>query len=182
MIYLVKKTINSDTIYLGQVQISSVNLLERNADGRLYAPFVIGSRSILFQPNKEGLSVDLLNKKVSHYPILNFSRDDRCFKSKILVANPYCIGDFLSECGFSSSLSREDLAKAKKYLDLLTKIKLLEHKVSFWDIKNYKKANSYEIYRESLRMPLKALQIIVDDSSFKPLKLEKNCLNSKTIV
>lgn len=177
MVYLVKKMINRDTIYIGQVEICEVKFLERDEKGKLYVPFKNGSRSILFQPSDVGKSVDLLNTKVENYPILNFSRDDTCFKSNVLVANSYYIGDLLRKYGFPLNLKEDEIRKIKKYLILLKRIKLLEHKVSFWDLKKFKKDNAFQIYRDSIYVPQKVMQIVRSDASFAPLSVERKLKN-----
>lgn len=118
-----KYKVNRDNIYIGKV-VRTDKIYRYKEDTDLFCTkkeqLNTGSwfsyRSMLFTPNEEKLSNDLLYRSPS-YPILNITDDDTCLnleKRSIVVKDACNLAALLEYFGYSKDLTFEDIMRIRK--------------------------------------------------------------------
>lgn len=112
-----------DNVYLGAVvKTNSVYRYEGESDGFgiKTGQLMTGSwrhyRSMLFEPNENGLAKDLLYNS-PNYPVLNITDDETCLKisSDTIVIKDACnLGQLLEYFGYNQELTFKDLVTIRK--------------------------------------------------------------------
>jgi len=115
--------VNRDNIYVGEVVRSGeIYRWEGDHDFLRTKPgqLAVGSwftyRSMLFVPNEEKLSNDLLYRSPS-YPILNITDDETCLglgQESIVIQDACNLAALLEYFGYSKDLSFEDIMRIRK--------------------------------------------------------------------
>ncbi len=118
-----KYKISRDNIYVGEVvRTDRIYRYEVDSDffrtksGQLDTWSWFYYRSMLFVPNEEKLSNDLLYKSPS-YPILNLTDDDTCLSlgEKSIVIKDACnLAELLEYFGYNKDLTFEDIMRIRK--------------------------------------------------------------------
>ncbi len=118
-----KYKVNRDNIYVGEVvRTDRIYRYEGDTDffrtkpGQLDTESWFSYRSMLFIPNEEKLSNDLLYQSPS-YPILNITDDETCLSlgEKSIVIKDACnLAALLEYFGYSKDLTFEDIMRIRK--------------------------------------------------------------------
>ena len=118
-----KYKVNRDNIYVGEVvRTDRIYRYEGDTDffrtkpGQLDTGSWFSYRSMLFIPNEEKLSNDLLYQSPS-YPILNVTDDETCFSlgEKSIVIKDACnLAALLEYFGYNKDLTFEDIMRIRK--------------------------------------------------------------------
>lgn len=109
-----------DNIYVGEV-VKTASIHRLNADmfhqkvGQLDVGVWRTYRSMLFVPNEEKLSNDLLYRSPS-YPVLNVTDDEKCLNLEdfIVIRNAYNLGLLLEYFDYKEYLTIEDIINIRK--------------------------------------------------------------------
>lgn len=115
--------INRDSIYVGEVVRTdeiiryegSTNFFRTKPD-ELYPGNYFSYRSMLFTPNEDKLSNDLLYSS-PNYPILNITDDETCLnlgKNSIVIKDACNLAALLEYFGYNKELTFEDIMKIRK--------------------------------------------------------------------
>lgn len=114
---------NRNNIYVGEVvRTDRIYRYEGDSDffltkpNQLYAGSYFSYRSMLFVPNEERLSNDLLYRS-PNYPILNVTDDETCLAlgEKSIVINDACnLAALLEYFGYNKDLTFEDIMRIRK--------------------------------------------------------------------
>lgn len=117
-----KYVISRDDVYVGSVVLAH-NIYRRDADvflgtkaGKLDTSCWMPYRSMLFVPNEDQLSNDLLYNSPS-YPILNVTADDICLnlgKDSVVVKGVCSLGPLLEYFGYNKELTYADIMRARE--------------------------------------------------------------------
>ena len=115
--------VNRDDIHVGEViRTDRIYRYEGGTDlfstkpSRLYTGGWFSYRSMLFVPDEEKLSNDLLYQSPS-YPVLNITDDDTCLnlgKSSIVIKDACNLAALLEYFGYSKDLTFEDIMRIRK--------------------------------------------------------------------
>lgn len=113
--------VNRSDIYVGQVvRTDDIYRSEydshRIKEGQLTICSWFSYRSMLFVPNEEKLSNDLLYNSPS-YPVLNVTDDDICLnleKESIVIKDAYNLNPLLEYFGYDKELTFEDIMEIRK--------------------------------------------------------------------
>ena len=116
--------VNRDDIYVGELISITSKIYRHQADytyfhtkpGELNVSSWFSYRSMLFVPNEEKLSNDLLYQS-PNYPILNITDDEVCLSLKensIVIKDAYSLAALLKYFGYAENLSFEDIMKIRK--------------------------------------------------------------------
>lgn len=120
-----KYVVCRDDIYVGEVIKIRNDRICRNEGknnffytkpGQLYPSVYKSCRSMLFVPNENNFSNDLLYKS-PNYPVLNVTDDDICLnlsKDSIVVTDAYNLSFLLEYFGYKKDLTIEDIMKIRK--------------------------------------------------------------------
>lgn len=120
-----KYVVCRDDIYVGEVIEIHGDKMYRNKGkdnffytkpGQLYPPVHKSCRSMLFVPNKNKFSDDLLYNS-PNYPILNVTDDDICLnlsENSIVVKDAYNLSVLLEYFGYKKDLTIEDIIKIRR--------------------------------------------------------------------
>lgn len=102
--------VNRSNIYIGEViRADSIPHLEE--DGQLHVGVYYPYRSMLFVPDEEKLSNDLLYQSPS-YPILNVTKDNTCLsleRKSIVIKDAFNLATLLKHFGYDQYLTYEDI-------------------------------------------------------------------------
>lgn len=118
-----KYKVNRDEIYVGEV-VRTDNIYRYEGDtnffhtkpGQLRTSIWFSYRSMLFIPNEEKLSNDLLYRS-PNYPILNITDDETCLalgEKSIVIKDAYNLSALLEYFGYNKDLTYEDIKKIRK--------------------------------------------------------------------
>jgi len=109
-----------DSIYVGELIKTSGKYIYRHNDDIDEAQLSVNRwrsfRSMLFVPNENNLSDDLLYKTPS-YPVLNITDDETCLsleEDSMVIHDAYNLGDLLKYFKYEKYLSYEDIIKIRK--------------------------------------------------------------------
>lgn len=116
-----KYVVCRDDIYVGEVvRADSIYRNEGVIDllrtGQLDTNGCFPYRSMLFVPNEEKLSNDLLYRSPS-YPILNVTDDDTCLnlgEKSIVIKDSYSLAALLEYFGYNKNLTFKDIMRIRK--------------------------------------------------------------------
>lgn len=118
-----KYKVNRDSIYVGEVAMTDrIYRYEGESDffrtrtGQLDTGSWFSYRSMLFIPNEDKLSNDLLFQS-PNYPILNITDDETCLglKEKSIVIKGACnLAELLQYFGYDKNLTYEDILRIRK--------------------------------------------------------------------
>lgn len=118
-----KYKVNRDNIYVGEVvRTDKIYRYEGETDffriksGQLNTGSWFSYRSMLFVPNEETLSSDLLYQSPS-YPILNVTDDDTCLglgERSMVIKDACNLATLLEYFGYSKDLTFEDIMRIRK--------------------------------------------------------------------
>lgn len=118
-----KYNVSRDNIYVGEVvRTGSIYRYEgdtelfRTKSGQLSADRWFSYRSMLFVPNEEKLSNDLLYRSPS-YPILNVTDDETCLglgEKSIVIKDACNLAALLEYFGYNKNLTYEDIMRIRK--------------------------------------------------------------------
>lgn len=118
-----KYVVNRDEIYVGEVvRAEGVYCFGGDNDffgvkaGQLHPYGCYNYRSILFVPDEDGFSNDLLYRSPC-YPILNVTDNKTCLdlgKNSIVIAGAYSMGPLLQYFDYKKDLSYKDILKIRK--------------------------------------------------------------------
>lgn len=118
-----KYKVSRENIYVGEVvRTDSIYRYDGDSDlfrtkpGQLSVGSWFSYRSMLFVPNEEKLSNDLLYRSPS-YPILNVTDDDTCLglgEKSIVIKNSCNLAPLLEYFKFNKELTYEDIMKIRK--------------------------------------------------------------------
>ena len=120
-----KYVVCRDNIYVGEVIEIHGDKMYRNErkdnffytkPGQLYPPVHKSCRSMLFVPNENRFSDDLLYKS-PNYPVLNVTDDETCLslhKNSIVVTDAYNLSALLEYFGYKKYLTIEDIIEIRK--------------------------------------------------------------------
>lgn len=118
-----KYVVNRDDVYVGEVvraewiyRVGEDNEFFDMKAGLLHPAGWWSYRSMLFVPDENGFSNDLLYKS-PNYPVLNIANDEICLdlpENEIVVAGAYSMAPLLEYFGYKKDLSYEDIMKARK--------------------------------------------------------------------
>ena len=118
-----KYVVNRDDIYVGEVvRTERIYCFEGNNayfgvnSGQLHPSGWYNYRSMLFVPDEDGFSNDLLYKS-PNYPVLNITDDETCLnlgEDVIVVAGAYSMSPLLEYFGYKKDLSYDDIMKIRK--------------------------------------------------------------------
>lgn len=118
-----KYKVNRDNIYVGEVvRTDRIYRYEGDTDffrtkpGQLDTGSWFPYRSMLFIPNKEKLSNDLLYRSPS-YPILNITDDETCLglgEKSIVIKDACNLAALLEYFGYNKDLTFEDIMRIRK--------------------------------------------------------------------
>lgn len=119
----IKYKVNRDNIYVGEVvRTDRIYRYEGDTDffrtkpGQLNTATWFSYRSMLFVPNEEKLSSDLLYQSPS-YPILNVTDDDTCLglgEKSIVIRDAYNLEELLKYFGYNKDLTFEDIMRIRE--------------------------------------------------------------------
>jgi len=115
-----KYVVSRDDIYVGEV-VRTDSICRNEGDrnffrikpGQLYTGVWRSYRSMLFVPDEQKLSNDLLYN-TPNYPILNVTDDETCLnlgKKSIVLSDAYNLAVLLEYFGYKKDLSYEDIIK-----------------------------------------------------------------------
>ena len=118
-----KYQVNRDNVYVGKV-VETDEIYRYEGDnnffianpGRLETSSHYPCRSMLFVPNKEKLSDDLLYRS-PNYPILNITNDETCLslgENSIVIKDAFNFSELLKYFGYKKDLTFNDILKIKK--------------------------------------------------------------------
>ena len=158
-----------DNIYVGKVLRTNDSIYRDNGDvnyfrtkpGQLIVNAYKSYRNMLFVPNENKLSSDLLYNSPS-YPILNVTDDDTCLsieENSIVIKDAYNLSRLLEFFGYNKELTIEDIIKIRK--TFFTGRFGMDNSILFGmkeyipdsfrpDIIDYNKR--YELYKKSLNL------------------------------
>lgn len=107
----VGEVIRSDRIYRYEGKKESITC----HPGQLAASSYYSYRSMLFVPDENGLSNDLLYRTPA-YPILNITDDETCLNlgNGIVIKGAYCLAPLLEYFGYKEELYYEDVKRIRK--------------------------------------------------------------------
>lgn len=115
-----KYVVCRDNIYVGEVvrpfSIFGDNYIFRTKSGKLYMHGWRSYRSMLFVPNENKLSNDLLYRS-PNYPILNVMDDENSLnigKNSIVIKDAYNLAPLLEYFGYKKDLTYEDVIRIRK--------------------------------------------------------------------
>lgn len=119
-----KYIVSRDDIYVGKV-VKTTSAIYRNEDdmdffrtkpGQLCTIGYKSYRSMLFVPNENGMSNDLLYRSPG-YPILNVTADEICLNigiNRILIQDACNLASLLEYFGYKKDLTYEDIINIRK--------------------------------------------------------------------